>query len=74
MKTAEDEGFDWVGTYKSEATYMSVVEAGKKGARKRWGPPRRIHIGDLKPWQREKILEFVAAIRAEDDEGEVMES
>jgi hypothetical protein len=41
---------------------MTVTEAGRLGARKRWGPPRRIHIGDLTPAQRELIM---AAIEAE---------
>lgn len=41
---------------------LTPAEAGKRGAQRRWGPPRRIHIGDLAPAQRELVL---AAIEAE---------
>ena len=39
------------------------VEAGRKGAAKRWGPPRRISIGDLTPDQRRLVLAMIEAER-----------
>ena len=39
-----------------------LVEAGHRGAERRWGPARRPYIGDLPPEQRRLIL---AAIEAE---------
>lgn len=39
------------------------VEAGRKGAAKRWGEPRVIHIGDLTPAQRRLVLALIEAQR-----------
>ena len=41
-----------------------LVAAGKRGADKRWGPPRRPYIGDLSPAQRRLILAAIEAERA----------
>lgn len=40
-----------------------LVEAGKRGAEQRWGPPRRVHIGDLTPDQRRLVLALIDAQR-----------
>lgn len=40
-----------------------LVEAGKRGAEKRWGPVSRPYIGDLPPNQRRLILAAIAAER-----------
>jgi hypothetical protein len=40
-----------------------AVEAGKRGAERRWGPPRRLHLGDLTPEQRRLVLARVEALR-----------
>lgn len=40
--------------------------AGKRGAAKRWGPPRLLHVGDLSPDQRRLVLAFVEMARAAD--------
>ena len=48
------------------------VEAGRKGAAKRWGPPRRISIGDLTPDQRRLVLAqqaFCVCLCSKPDEG-----
>lgn len=39
-------------------------EYGVIGARRRWGPPRRLNIGDLSPEQRQRILDLIEAERA----------
>jgi hypothetical protein len=46
----------------SNAKDPRLVSAGKRGAERRWGPPRRPYIGDLSNQQRRLIL---AAIEAE---------
>lgn len=39
------------------------VKIGRDGARKRWGPPRVINLGNLPPEQRAFIAELVAVAR-----------
>jgi hypothetical protein len=39
------------------------VEAGRRGARTRWGPPRIARLDDLPPEQRDLILALVATMR-----------
>lgn len=43
-----------------------LVEAGYRGAARRWGPQRKIHIGDLSPAQRELVIQFIEAQRKAD--------
>lgn len=40
-----------------------MAERGQRGAQKRWGPPRRIHIGDLPPERRQFLLSLIEAER-----------
>jgi hypothetical protein len=40
-----------------------LVQAGRRGAARRWGPARRLHLGDLTPERREIILRMVEAER-----------
>lgn len=40
------------------------VDAGKRGARNRWGPPRVVRLDGLSPEQRRLILAFVDMARA----------
>ena len=47
----------------SVLTKTSPAQAGRLGAAKRWGPPRRVHLGDLTPEQREIVLAFIEAQR-----------
>jgi hypothetical protein len=47
-------------SFESKPTHS---ERGKRGAERRWGPPRRIHIGDLTAEQRELVLARVEALR-----------
>jgi hypothetical protein len=43
-----------------------LVEAGRRGARSRWGSePRVVRIADLTPPQRRLVLALIAAARAE---------
>ena len=46
-----------------------LVEAGKQGALKRWGPPgtRTVNIGDLTPPQRRLVLALIEAARLESE-------
>ena len=46
-----------------------LVEAGKRGAEKRWGPPgtRTVRLGDLTPAQRRLVLALVDAARSEQE-------
>jgi hypothetical protein len=39
------------------------VRAGRIGAQRRWGPRRRLNIGDLTPDQRELVLGVIEAQR-----------
>lgn len=39
------------------------VEAGRRGAEKRWGPPRVVRLDDLSPIARRIVLAAVAAAR-----------
>lgn len=39
------------------------VRAGHASAARRWGPPRRLNIGDLTPAQRQVVLALVEAQR-----------
>jgi hypothetical protein len=48
----------------SEAETLTPQEYGRIGARRRWGPPRRINIGDLSAPQRTLILALVDAARS----------
>lgn len=41
------------------------VEAGRRSAQRRWGPPRILRIGDLTPEQRRLVLALVDAAREE---------
>ena len=40
-----------------------LVASGKRGAERRWGPPRLLHIGDLTAEQRQLVLARVEALR-----------
>ena len=40
-----------------------LVEAGRRSALVRWGPPRRLNLGDLTPDQRRLVLALVDAQR-----------
>jgi hypothetical protein len=42
---------------------IDVVEAGRKGARARWGPPRRHNTADLDPVRRERVDAYIEAER-----------
>jgi hypothetical protein len=42
-----------------------LSEIGRLGAATRWGPTRRINLGDLDPAGRRIVLASIAAIRAE---------
>lgn len=44
-------------------TKLTPVDAGKRGAERRWGPPRRFNIGDLTPAQRELVAGLIEAQR-----------
>lgn len=44
--------------------HTSPSVRGKKGAEVRWGPPRRIHIGDLSADQRRLVVALVEAQRS----------
>lgn len=39
------------------------VESGRRGAEKRWGPPRVVRLHDLTPEQRRLVLALVEAQR-----------
>lgn len=41
-----------------------LVEAGKRGARRRWGPPRVVRLDALTPEQRDVVLALIEAQRA----------
>ncbi len=41
-----------------------LSEAGKRGALKRWGPPKTIRVADLTPDQRRLVNALVEAARA----------
>lgn len=43
------------------------VDAGKRGAKKRWGPPRIIRLDGLTPDQRRLVLAFVDMARASEE-------
>ena len=48
-----------------------LVEAGKRGALRRWGPSHRPYIGDLRPERRQNILARIEAEReAQSREGQ----
>lgn len=40
-----------------------LVESGRRGALKRWGPPKTIRLDDLPPEQRAFIVELVEVAR-----------
>jgi len=44
-----------------------LVEAGRRGAQKRWGPPgtQAVYIGDMSVPQRRLVLALVEAVREE---------
>jgi hypothetical protein len=44
------------------------VDAGKRGARKRWGPPRIIRLDGLTPDQRRLVLAMVEMARTTDSD------
>lgn len=44
-------------------TPMPRQERGRIGAARRWGPKRRLNIGDLTPAQREVVLGLIEAQR-----------
>lgn len=46
------------------------VEAGRRGAEKRWGEPRVIRLDDLTPAQRRLIVALVEAAREINEKGE----
>lgn len=39
------------------------VEAGRVGARRRWGPPRVVRLDELSPEQRSLVLALIAATK-----------
>jgi hypothetical protein len=41
------------------------VVAGRRGAEKRWGPPRVVRLDDLRPNERRLLLALLDAVRAE---------
>ena len=43
------------------------VAGGIMGARRRWGPPRIVRLGDLTPEQRRLVLALIAAVRENAD-------
>jgi hypothetical protein len=42
----------------------AAQEYGRIGARRRWGPPRNLSIGDLPPESRQRIIDVIAIERA----------
>lgn len=43
-----------------------LSEAGRRGARQRWGPPRHARLDDLTPDQRRLVLALIDAARSTD--------
>jgi hypothetical protein len=43
---------------------LSPVEYGKRGAVRRWGPPRRVNLAELDPPYRRLVLAMIDAAKA----------
>lgn len=44
---------------------LTPAECGRIGGVRRWGPRRRVNLGDLTPAQRRLVLALIAAAREE---------